>query len=381
MNEKSLICKYIKENPETWQKDFEDMHIRFSIDEHNFCIFKYIIDCDFNNPICREARGIIIDLDSLDVVGVGFDKFFNYGEQFASEIDWQTARVQEKLDGSIVKKFWNEKSGNWQWATNGVINAKNAEYQGLIANNYLELIECADNYNDIKEDKLDKKLTYIFELVEPNAHVVNYPSIYLYHIGTRENDTLKEVEVDIGIKKPKEYKLNSLKDCIDFVETLNEKDGDIEHEGFVVVDKNYDRIKIKSSRYLEMHYLSNGVISNKHKILELMKTDDINIEDVKNKFPVYKEVFEFYENEINRVESEAKAMIDYCREMYKENGGNRKEIAEKIKNLEYAHIGFKALGNDKTAKTILSDMSDAQYEKLIKDYKEKEPEVKIGGMY
>lgn len=77
-------------------------------EEYPFVIFNYGIECDFSNPIVQEARGIIIDLENLDVVCWPFRKFGNYNESYADNIDWPTARVQEKIDGSIVKLWWNK---------------------------------------------------------------------------------------------------------------------------------------------------------------------------------------------------------------------------------------------------------------------------------
>ena len=53
-------------------------------------------------------------------------------------------------------------------------------------------------------NNLNLQNTYMFELVSPyNRIVVPHESIDLYNIGTRDNVTLHELEVDIGIKKTK----------------------------------------------------------------------------------------------------------------------------------------------------------------------------------
>ena len=81
---------------------------------------------DFSNPIVRECRGSIFYLrdDGLyECVCRAFDKFGNYGEEYTDEIDWSTAQVQEKVDGSLIKVFYHNNS--WHVATNGTINAYN----------------------------------------------------------------------------------------------------------------------------------------------------------------------------------------------------------------------------------------------------------------
>ena len=39
-----------------------------------------------------------------------FFKFFNYGED-VDTVDWQTASVQEKVDGSLIKYFYFKDKG------------------------------------------------------------------------------------------------------------------------------------------------------------------------------------------------------------------------------------------------------------------------------
>lgn len=110
---------------ENWRELLDELGIAIR-GEYPFAIFNYGIGCDFSDPIVQEARGIIIDLENLDVVCWPFRKFGNYNESYADNIDWSTARVQEKIDGSIVKLWWNKVDGKWQFSTNSIINAKDA---------------------------------------------------------------------------------------------------------------------------------------------------------------------------------------------------------------------------------------------------------------
>jgi hypothetical protein len=77
-----------------------------------YVIFSYGIEADFRIDVVRECRGIILDeKNGYKPVCVPFFKFGNYGEPYADEIDWDTARVQEKIDGSLIK-VWHHK-GQW----------------------------------------------------------------------------------------------------------------------------------------------------------------------------------------------------------------------------------------------------------------------------
>lgn len=67
-------------------------------------MFKYNqLTADFSIPLIREARGIILECKPpYRVVCWPFEKFFNYGEEHAAQINWSTASVQEKIDGCFT---------------------------------------------------------------------------------------------------------------------------------------------------------------------------------------------------------------------------------------------------------------------------------------
>ena len=68
----------------------------------NMVLLKYNQrESDFTQDIVRECRGLILDSDTNEVICHPFEKFFNFGEPCAAEIDWSTAFVSEKLDGCV----------------------------------------------------------------------------------------------------------------------------------------------------------------------------------------------------------------------------------------------------------------------------------------
>ena len=272
---KSYLIEFIKNNPSNWQELLEEKQVVVK-NCGGLYIFNYSILADFTDPYVREARGIIIDLKNMKVVCWPFTKFCNYGEKGADNIDWSTARVQEKVDGSIIKLwYYNDK---WNVSTNGVIYAEFAECTDALSF-YDVFTEAAANVG-LDYFKLNKENTYIFELVSKyNRVVIDYNTEpTLYHIGTRNNVTGEESVCDIGIKHPKEYSLSSLEDCVAAAAALNEKDSPVKQEGFVVVDAQYRRIKIKSPEYVAVHrILPNGEITDE-RIIEYIKAgiaDDV----------------------------------------------------------------------------------------------------------
>ena len=372
MNVNSVICKYINEHPNDW---YESLHKDYGIrikKEGPLAIFSYNVECDFRDPIVQEARGIIIDYEKVEVVCWPFRKFGNYTECYADPIDWNNAVVLEKVDGSIIKLWFNKITEAWQFSTNGMINADNATTDAFSNITYGAVIRQAVNYNDIPFDKLDKDSTYIFELVSPQTRVVvKYDEIALYHLGTRNNITGEERNEDIGIKKPKSYKINSLEDCIKAAIELNkgcESDDEIANEGFVVVDKKWNRVKVKSPDYIMMHRLKhNDGISKKDAITTLLyiKSD---VEKICKSNPLLVHIFKYYDYKLSELNFQANQMAALSRSLYNEYSNDRAAVAKIIKPHKLAFIGFKALETNLTGEEILNGAPIEKLIKLIPDY-------------
>ena len=370
---KSLICEYIA-NHKDWQKDMEELNIKVKFDaeiDPYFAIFNYDIAADFSNPIVQEARGIVIDLRRLVPVAWSFRKFGNYHESYVDSIDWTTARVQDKLDGSIVRTWYNPYKRQWQWSTNGMIDATSAELSSPICRNFMQLIRMADNYGDINFDELNKDYTYTFELVSPeNQIVVKYDKTHLWHTGTRNNVTGEELVTNIGIEHPHEYNVHSFDDCLKAADALN-TDDIVNYEGFVVVDADWHRIKVKNPTYLFFHHFTNGAIMNKSIIIDFLKSDDCDVETLIENFKNYEEVIRFYDAQIKKLEEDVQAFIDNTRKLYKELGNDRKALAQQIKSHRFAMFGFRGLDDTTaTAKEMLDGCLKKKYESFIPDYSE-----------
>ncbi|MCL2436638.1 MAG: hypothetical protein FWD00_01220 [Clostridiales bacterium] len=301
------VIQFIKENPDWRQRLSCNPYNLFINDDKDFTILKYSQrDSDFNNEIVRECRGIIIDKD-CNPVCIPFFKFGNYGEPYADIIDWETAKVEEKIDGSLIK-VWNYR-GKWIISTNGTIFAEKAaigaadeKKANTTFNNFAELFENARINSKLDFDFLNPQYTYMFEIVSPyNRIVALYDSIDIYHIGTRDNTTLLEIEIDIGIKKPRTYLCNSLKDLIEMASTLRYCE-----EGYVVKDKNYKRIKVKSPAYVAVHHLISGM--NEKGLLELMRTNEAN--EFLTYFPEYKQNIDILSEKIDRLISHIEEILE-----------------------------------------------------------------------
>lgn len=324
---------FIREN-ENWRELISEKPYCIKVTEkEDLVCFKYSqIDSDFNEPLVRECRGIILEKDTWNVVCYPFKKFFNYGEAYADEIDWKSAKVTSKEDGSLIKVYFY--NGEWRVGTNSTIDAEDAELNSPYYKNFMELFIVAANNCKFDFDRLDPNYTYLMELCSCyNTIIVPYNEPKLFHIGTRNNITCEEVEVDIGIEKPKQYMLSSLEDCIAMAKTF-----DFTKEGFVVKDKNYNRIKIKSEDYVKAHrMISNNKVSEE-KILSLICSGEE--EEFLSYFPNYT----FYINNIRNRLTAFRNDILFNVNMAligKMGCKTRKDFAATAKTFPYPVIWFK----------------------------------------
>lgn len=249
-----------------------------------FVMFNYNqLSSDFNNPIVREARGIIFAIGEWDApVCHAFDKFGNYGEEYVPDIDWNTITVSEKIDGSIMK-LWNF-GGEWVVSTNGNIFANRAPIDDIRKDNFEQVfwegvgkhfLGTRRGYGDAIDgwlNTLDKGYTYIFELVSPyNRVVIPYEETDVYFLGARHNISNNQwgcTEEDakiLGVEmfpRPKLYPLSTYDEIAQAASELPWNE-----EGYVCYDENFNRCKIKSPNYVMAHYSrNNNVITRKHLI-------------------------------------------------------------------------------------------------------------------
>lgn len=168
------------------------------------------------------------------------------------------------VHNSILKVYYYDTA--WRVATNGMINAfdvkavsAHPENNTLVKNFGQLFTECAQAQG-LDYSLLDKNNTYIFELTTSyNEQVIKYDKPAIWHIGTRSNITGQEFNVDIKIQKPQEWKFQTLDDVISVASKFKE-----EQEGFVAVDANYKRIKIKSPYYVAAsHYFNDSLALSK----------------------------------------------------------------------------------------------------------------------
>jgi hypothetical protein len=212
-------------------------------------------------------------------MSLAFTKFFNSEEGNAHKIDWDTAHVLEKLDGSLIQVYYDWNDMTWYAATTGT-----AEGEGEVNNkmgttfNQLFWTTLKEKYN-VDASSFAEGYTYVFELTTPyNIVVKPHGESSAALLTIRKLDTLKEVTFEgltqiaesLGVPRVKSYDLNA-KNVGALLRTFENMDAFF--EGYVIVDANFNRVKVKSPKYVAIHHLKNKTAE--YNIIEIVKSNEI----------------------------------------------------------------------------------------------------------
>lgn len=327
----------------------------------DYVLLKYNqLDSDMFFRVVREARGPIFKVNEegkYEYVCRPFEKFFNYGEDLAAEVDWKKAKVTEKIDGSLMK-LWFDKD-KWHLSTNGTIDAfvAEADESGIT---FGEIFERALG-GKVEESfsGLDTRYTYLFEMTSPETKIVIPYGDGIYYLSRIENETgiqerppvmgevagkeekeLMEKMAGLGIKSPAFYALYNLEAVIDNTEVVpKDVNGIVLREGCVVND-GVNMIKVKSPMYFEQHHaLGNGILSYK-RIIESLKdesADDLSVlsPDFASKISFTKDLIEGLALKYDEEWDKAKNFAHL----------ERRDFARSIQGLNYSDYLFKKYDN------------------------------------
>lgn len=228
-----------------------------------------------SEPMVRECRGVILDesggVGGWKVVAFPYTKFFNHGEGHAAAIDWTSAQVYEKLDGSLMTLYWYE--GRWRVASSGmpdgagpVYGSGSLTFSGLFWRTWEAL--------GYKLPTLGLDYTFMFELMTPqNRIVVPHATPRLVLHGVRFLRGFYEMAPEgfadfFGWECVKSFPLGTIADVIAAAAAIAPASG----EGYVVRDGAFNRVKVKSPQYVALAHLKDGMAPRR--LLEIVRTNE-----------------------------------------------------------------------------------------------------------
>lgn len=226
------------------------------------------IDSPKYHPIVREARGLVLEKDTWNIVARAFNRFFNLGEDQEVrdgylgqlDFDWGNFVTNVKEDGSLALLYYYD--GDWHMNTRGSFGLGEMGFSGRSWREVFWETWNADGRGPSKIDELHPDDTYVFEFWTPYNEVVrsyDKPSLFLLSVFNNvENKEYSHLYADdlaknAGFQRPEAFEFKNADEVKAFLKTKEVSDKTF--EGFVLRDKNNVRIKVKSETYLAVHHL------------------------------------------------------------------------------------------------------------------------------
>jgi len=271
------------------------------------------------------------------VVSYPYDKFLNYGEPNATAINWDLARVQDKLDGSLMTLYFYD--GQWRVQSSGTPDASGevAGYKFSFAQLFWQTWErLGYTLPAAHED-----YCFMFELETPfNRIVVQHSEHNLTLHGVRNVKTFVEESPAVwadktGWRAVNSYGFGTIEALVAQAEQLDP----LQQEGFIVCEisphglgtPGFRRIKLKSSEYVKLSHLKDG--SSYRKLLSVV---------VNNESAEFLAYFQELQSMFDELQVQYAALVKMLEDEYEKYKDIevQKDFAMRVKGFSYSGVLF-----------------------------------------
>lgn len=212
------------------------------------------------DEVTLNARGIVFNELTGDVVARPFKKFFNYQEFFDGEgnhsslynklpTEWLPnitgpVRYMEKVDGSLGIVFYNSFDNKWQVKTGGSFESEQAKW----AQKWLD-----ENINTLF---LIQTRTYLFEIISnEDIHPIHYDFEGMVLLSVISNktgeeysiETIKQTATLLKVRMSKIYDFDNFNEAVEWAKKLPKT-----QEGLVITFDNGFKCKAKSDDWCQL---------------------------------------------------------------------------------------------------------------------------------
>lgn len=273
------------------------------------------------NKETLSCRGLVLH-ESGKPVAIPFRKFFNYNEHIDVNLKNKIPSINidadftayEKLDGSLGICFFY--AGKWHICTKGsFVSEQSQEAEKMLYSLYESELE-----------KLDPKVTYLFEIIYPeNRIVVLYEEKKeLVLLGAVDVFSQKEIDLQdlkhLNFRQPKTFQTEKIEDLPSEVSNF---------EGYVIKYSSGERVKVKLDEYVNLHALVTNF--NKKTAWQALK-ENKDLEEFLTNIP--DELYEELRRIINEVRQEydeiEKRHLDAYHRLQLDSLSSEKECAQVI---------------------------------------------------
>ena len=245
----------------------QEYHIDTVVNEElGVVVFNYTHLTPLNTKIGIEARALFLELNTWLVVGKSIGGFLDINHKdissTISSFEWNKAKAYTKYDGCLVVLYYYK--NQWQlgtrFSTDGKCNVfspnsgeSEIHWVDVFKNTLVEYGMQWESFVSL----LDVNKYYTFELCTPwNRNTVIYPNSLIKLLAIVDSNTLLEEDTNepkLKVFEPEFEVVNSLEDVYSLI---SKNDDPLENEGYVVVDKNSTRLKVRNPKFNELSFNS-----------------------------------------------------------------------------------------------------------------------------
>lgn len=282
-----LVQQYLRTG-----KSLEDLRLEHGVKSHvqngKISLSYDQIEAKESDPLSQQCRGLILREKTFDIVACPMFRFFNLEQtSIIASIDWKSAVFEEKLDGTCLICYYDDRVNQWYCATRSRSEADvpldDTEFTfSYLANMAIQKMFGLPSIQLLMESKpisLRSK-TIVMELCSPyNRIVCDYPEPSLTLLAVRDLPSMLEEDpgptsVLLNIPVAKTYSNKNIYEMIEIIKQWNPK----EHEGIVVKDKQFNRLKVKNPAYVALNHMRDSLSTSIRGCVEIIllgKDDDV----------------------------------------------------------------------------------------------------------
>lgn len=234
----------------------------------NLILFNYTPEAMMNNRwtwLERVSRGLILDVNTGEVIARPFDKFFNWGEYGHAPAPNGTIKtITEKMDGSLGIGYRYD--GKSRIATRGSFDSEQALWATEFVNRVHPVLCQGDTIMD--------DWTFLFEIIYPGNRIVvdygNEEKLVLLALRNRQtgeyfpSQILPAIGVLLGVPVAPVHTFADMSAVL-------ASTASIDHEGYVIEMSDGSRWKVKGDKYRALHKIISHVSFNA--VLDALKAD------------------------------------------------------------------------------------------------------------
>lgn len=329
----------------------------------NFFVYNYNqIFSPEDNDYVMECRSLQIDKFG-NVISRAYPRFFNRGQcpEITGKFVFKGSKVMNKVDGSLIRIYFNMYDNRWEIATRGTAFAESGQdfyptfREAVLSDGFGKTEE---EFQEFAEENLSPTMTYVFEYCSRKNRIVTYyPEPVMYLITMIENTTGTEYDVFSGSYICTEFlawsrnvqligylEFNSADELLTALENLPDL-----QEGFVSKDINGLRIKYKNSLYLKCHRLRGDTGFTPKKIATVVVENEQD--EVLTYFPEYTDMFVPYIEKFG-------VLMESIRNVWETNKNieTQRDFALAIKDYDFSSLLFNMRKTGKDLATCWDDV-------------------------